>query len=286
MIITFYRFQFIDCPHTAISTGYRLVCYYLFCFRMFSYLHRMNITMSQAEKANEEYNATQMATWMRQIQGHHVQRKEMNQLVMNYLVTEGFKEAAEKFRSEAGVEPKLPLNSLDDRIRVREAVQTGKIDEAIELTNSLNPEILDSKGHLFFHLQQQKLIELIRNRQIDEALVFAQDVISELGTENPEFLEEFERTMALLAYEEPTSSPFGDLLNLSQRQMVASELNAAILETDHQETMPKLASVLKLLLWTQNELDKKRIKYPKMTDIASGTIKNSNEDKNTTITIT
>ena len=50
---------------------------------------------------------------------------------------------------------------------------------------------------------------------------------------------------------------------------VASELNAAILEVD---ATPKLANLLKLLLWSQEEIDKKKIKYPRMTDIASGTI--------------
>lgn len=50
---------------------------------------------------------------------------------------------------------------------------------------------------------------------------------------------------------------------------VASEVNAAILETD---STPKLANLLKLLLWSQEELDKKKIRYPKMTDIATGTI--------------
>jgi hypothetical protein len=38
------------------------------------------------------------------------------------------------------------------------------------------------------------------------------------------------------------------------------------------ESTPKLANLLKLLLWSQEELDKKKIKYPKMTDIAKGTI--------------
>ena len=50
---------------------------------------------------------------------------------------------------------------------------------------------------------------------------------------------------------------------------VASQLNAAILETD---ATPKLANLMKLLLWSQEELDKKKIRYPKMTEIATGTI--------------
>ena len=41
---------------------------------------------------------------------------------------------------------------------------------------------------------------------------------------------------------------------------------------DNRESSPKLAKLLKLLLWSQEELDKKKIKYPKMTDLAKGTI--------------
>lgn len=50
---------------------------------------------------------------------------------------------------------------------------------------------------------------------------------------------------------------------------VASELNAAIQEND---STPKLANLLKLLLWSQEELDKKKVKYPRMTDLATGSL--------------
>ena len=50
---------------------------------------------------------------------------------------------------------------------------------------------------------------------------------------------------------------------------MASELNAAILDVD---STPKLANLLKLLLWAQEELDKKKVKYPKLVDLAKGDI--------------
>lgn len=59
---------------------------------------------------------------------------------------------------------------------------------------------------------------------------------------------------------------------------VASEINAAILEMDSHESTPKLAKVLKLLIWSQEELDKK-LKYPKMSDLAKGTIDDPKESK-------
>lgn len=85
--------------------------------------------------------------------------------IVSYLITlllEGFKEAAEKFRSEAGVEPAVPLSTLDDRILIREAVQNGRVQEATHLVNKLHPWLLDNDRYLYFHLQQLHLIELIR----------------------------------------------------------------------------------------------------------------------------
>lgn len=49
------------------------------------------------------------------------------------------------------------------------------------------------------------------------------------------FLEELERTVALLAFEDVKNSPVGDLLDISQRLKTASEVNAAILTSQSHE---------------------------------------------------
>lgn len=41
---------------------------------------------------------------------------------------------------------------------------------------------------------------------------------------------------------------------------------------NRESTTPKLAIMLKLMLWSQDELEKKKVKYPKMNDIATGAI--------------
>ncbi|KAL4655344.1 hypothetical protein GN956_G5183 [Arapaima gigas] len=210
--------------------------------------------------------------WMEKLNNVHIQRADMNRLIMNYLVTEGFKEAAEKFRMESGIEPSVDLDSLDERIKIREMILKGQIQEAIALINSLHPELLDSNRYLYFHLQQQHLIELIRLRETEAALEFAQTQLAEQGEESRECLTEMERTLALLAFDNPEDSPFGDLLNMMQRQKVWSEVNQAVLDYENRESTPKLAKLLKLLLWAQNELDQKKVKYPKMTDLSKGTI--------------
>lgn len=225
----------------------------------------MNFTEKHDNPSKEE--------WVRLLDAKEIGRTSMNKLIMNYLVTEGFKEAAEKFQQESGVGPTVDLNSLEDRIRIRDAIITGQVQEATALINQLHPDLLDSDRYLYFHLQQLHLIELIRSNRVEEALAFAQSHLSEAGEDDPSVLSELERTVALLAFEDPLNSPFGDLLQPAHRQKVASEINAAIIKLEHQEcTLPKLSTLLKLILWAQDKLDKKSSKYPKMTDLSSAKI--------------
>lgn len=74
--------------------------------------------------------------------------------------------------------------------------------------------------YIYFLFQQLHLIELIRANKLEEALHFAQEQLSEAGESDPNALVELERTLALLAFEEPLLSPFSDLLQPSHRQKV------------------------------------------------------------------
>ncbi|KDO75825.1 hypothetical protein CISIN_1g026151mg [Citrus sinensis] len=209
--------------------------------------------------------------WEKKLNDVKIRKEDMNKLVMNFLVTEGYVDAAEKFRMESGTEPDIDLATITDRMAVKKAVQCGNVEDAIEKVNDLNPEILDTNPQLFFHLQQQRLIELIRNGKVEEALEFAQEELAPRGEENQSFLEELERTVALLAFEDVSNCPVGDLLDISQRLKTASEVNAAILTSQSHEKDPKLPSLLKMLLWAQNQLDEKAA-YPRINDLATATL--------------
>ncbi len=61
---------------------------------------------------------------------------------MNYLIIQGYKDAAEKFSKETCVAPEMDLNSITDRMTIRKAIEAGQIDEAIEKVNDLDPEVV------------------------------------------------------------------------------------------------------------------------------------------------
>ncbi|KAF9372148.1 hypothetical protein CPB97_001425 [Podila verticillata] len=203
--------------------------------------------------------------WSAKLAEVQVDREDLNKLIMNYLIIEGYKDAAEKFSHESGAKPPVNLESIQDRMIVRTAIQRGNIEEAIERVNDLNPEILDTNPKLFFHLQQQRLIEYIREGRIMEALEFAQEELAPRGEENPEFLAELEKTMSLLAFELTGPSPVSDLLTPAQRQKLASELNSALLLSQSQEKDPKLPALLKMCWYAQQQLDE-RCTFPKIKD--------------------
>jgi len=183
---------------------------------------------------------------------------------MDYLVIEGYKTSAEEFSQEAGLSPPVDFESIEGRMNIREALQRGDVEDAITRVNDLNPEILDTNPALYFRLQQQKLIEYIRQGRIAEALQFAQEELAPRGQENPEFLSELENTMALLAFESSKSTPesISSLLSPTQRMRTAGEVNAAILESFSQGKESKLVALLKLLCWGESMLEE-RADFPK-----------------------
>ncbi|XP_043808597.1 protein GID8 homolog isoform X3 [Manihot esculenta] len=162
--------------------------------------------------------------WEKKLNDVKIRKEDMNKLVMNFLVTEGYVDAAEKFRMESGTEPDIDLATITDRMAVKKAVQCGNVEDAIEKVNDLNPE--------------------------------------------QSFLEELERTVALLAFEDVTNCPVGELLDISQRLKTASEVNAAILTSQSHEKDPKLPSLLKMLVWAQNQLDEKAA-YPRINNLST-----------------
>jgi len=77
--------------------------------------------------------------------------------------------------------------------------------------------------------QLQHFVELIRSRQCEVALEYAQlHLASALRTDDDtvdrdrRFFDQLERAMALLAFDDPSDSPFSDLLLESQRHKVTN----------------------------------------------------------------
>ena len=65
----------------------------------------------------------------------------MDELVMNFLVHEGYKEGATAFAQESGCDANIDTDSIDQRKAIRKLILEGNIEEAIRQINELNPEV-------------------------------------------------------------------------------------------------------------------------------------------------
>jgi hypothetical protein len=60
---------------------------------------------------------------------------------MDYLVSEGYPRAAEKFAKEANMQLPLEEESIQSRVEIRRAIHAGDIDTSITKINDLNPQV-------------------------------------------------------------------------------------------------------------------------------------------------
>lgn len=73
--------------------------------------------------------------------------RDLNSVIMDYLITEGYPSAAQKFALEANIQLKVDVDSIRERVEIRDAIYAGNIQSAIEKINELDPEV----SRLAFH---------------------------------------------------------------------------------------------------------------------------------------
>ncbi len=66
---------------------------------------------------------------------------DLNFVIMDYLISEGYPIAAQKFALEANIQPKVDFDSIRERVEIRNAIYGGDIQSAVEKINELNPQV-------------------------------------------------------------------------------------------------------------------------------------------------
>jgi len=194
-------------------------------------------------------------------------KTDINFVIMDYLVSEGYPRAAEKFAKEANIHLPLEEESILARVEIRRAIHAGDIDTAITKINDLNPQILDTDPALHFALLRLQLIELIRactssatsdmTPAITPALNFASAQLAPRAATNPDFLKDLELTMSLLIF---LPAPPGELqkelkelLEPSLRRNVASKVNEAILTSMGASGESRMRRLVRLRQWAETK---------------------------------
>lgn len=68
-------------------------------------------------------------------------RSDVKFMIMDYLINEGYPSAARKFALEANIPTTEDIESIQERVEIRNAIHRGEIQEAIERINELNHQV-------------------------------------------------------------------------------------------------------------------------------------------------
>ncbi|KAJ5674231.1 hypothetical protein N7462_009670 [Penicillium macrosclerotiorum] len=214
-------------------------------------------------------------------------KTDINYLVMDYLITNGYPAAANKFAVEANIQLRTDSESIQERVDIRTAIHSGDIQAAVEKINELNPQILDEDPSLHFSLLRLQLVELIRtctdtpDGDISPALEFATSQLAPRAPTNPKFLEDLERTLALLIFPSDNLAPsLASLLDPSLRKDIAQRVNEAILQSQGARKEARLRNLVKLRAFAENKARSAKKDIPEKLDI--GLVSDSHESNNPT----
>lgn len=66
---------------------------------------------------------------------------DINAIIMDYFVSEGYPKAAQMLAREANIRPAPSLEEIQERLAIKYAIHSGDIQTAIERINELIPQV-------------------------------------------------------------------------------------------------------------------------------------------------
>ncbi|KAF2755304.1 hypothetical protein EJ05DRAFT_488093 [Pseudovirgaria hyperparasitica] len=220
-------------------------------------------------------------------------KTDINHVILDYLINEGYPSAAENFAKEANIQeantqPPTEEDSLRARVEIRYAIYHGDIESAIKKINEFNTEILDKDPALHFALLRLQLIGLIRtctatpNADIMPAIEFASSELAPRAPTKSEFLDDLEQTMALLIFPKgDLSEELNRLLEPGMRQDVATMVNEAILASHGARREARIRNLVKLRAWAETTAREEKKEIPSRIPLGLDTedAENGDEDE-------
>jgi len=160
--------------------------------------------------------------------------------------------------------------------------QDGLLRNTIALPRlTLSQQILDTNPTLHFSLLRLQLIELIRTAlrasgpptaaSFTPAIEFATSQLAPRAPTSPAFLQDLERTMALLIFPTDKLTPqLKALLEPGLRHTVATSVNEAILESQGERREARIKNLLRLRVWAEQKARSAKLDLPDNLDLGTG----------------
>ncbi|KAL5715743.1 hypothetical protein ACHQM5_017520 [Ranunculus cassubicifolius] len=163
-------------------------------------------------------------------------------IVRSYLIHYGYQDTLDSFDmasnntlppiaavQENGFSEQGSMYALTHRKMLRQLIRDGDIDSAFGKLREWYPQIVQNDtSTICFLLHCQKFIELVQVGKLEEAVKYARAELAKFF-EVASLSGLVQDCIALLAYEDPSKSPVGYLLDMAQREAAADAVNIMVL---------------------------------------------------------
>lgn len=203
----------------------------------------------------------------------------LHRLVQSWLLQNSYPNTADAFSKSTKLECKENFQRVQQRNKIQQLVLSGRISEAIKLTNLHCPNLLQNNPNLMFALRCRQFVELISgaesdyhtisdhhsSKEFDEneqkfarLIQFGRELNEQLqyldthygkSETNEKMLED---AIGLIAFTNPKSSKLGSILSPSEREPISQLLNSSIIKADmgdaHRTPMEEVMNHLRKLI--------------------------------------
>lgn len=203
------------------------------------------------------------AKWIQAISVKSVTNSYLKEMILNYLVSEGYESAATKFAEESGLElgeRNSELIKVKDKVRT--ALKARDISQVIQTLNEFSPQLLTSNPEIELRLHLVSFCQMVQIGEFDQALDFIREKAQHF-MESGQHIDLIDEHMMLLLSKEPAKGPSGYLLNESR----LLDLNTRINKELNERMDAELIVLMKLTKWMESRLNQKN-KVPELTNFA------------------
>jgi len=214
--------------------------------------------MTDSSSSSDDYPVK--ASFYRRVEGFKPSKSDINNLVLNYLINQGYPQAAEKFSAEANIPVNLKDSTLQQRVGIRSAILSGNVEDAIHKINENFPTILDTNDKLHFSLLRLQLIELVRKGDMNKkedimaAINFAAQQLAPRASLDPSFVEDLNYGMCLVVFNHDKLQPdVRKLLDTNLRRQISEQVNDAILRSQMEPSEVQIRLLVQVRQWAEQK---------------------------------
>ena len=188
--------------------------------------------------------------WMRKLSQIKISQQKMDQLVLEWLYTNGYSDAAKQFKKEVNIDNAVISPLLAERQYLRNLVSAGDVDGILNQMTATDPYFAISAPKIAFHILLLKFFEF-DDSQLEDAIKFTRTELKSCIDMDESLKDELAAAMFFKINPEKLTLSIEDY-----KENLSDELNDHLLKLSKWPRTSTLDHSVRFLLKAQEQLKK------------------------------